>query len=123
MVDALELHDETRLRFENHRPQPFKPVEIAIKRNKLGAVLDRKRGQVRVTSQIACGAERLKEDSQNCCMIVARMNHNGMLRAQPIFEQSERVSYLKRLEQQTVPSGKANKRKQRHPCKPDCLCA
>jgi hypothetical protein len=81
VINTFEVeHSEIHLRFQNDSAQAFESVEIAIKGNKLGAMLDRERGQVRVTGQISSSANQLQEAAQNCCMIFTRMDDNCIVR-------------------------------------------
>jgi predicted PilT family ATPase len=82
MINAFEVeHSEIDLRLQNDSAQAFESVEIAIEGNKLGAMLDCERGQVRVTGQVSSSANRLQEAAQNCCMIFTRMNDDCVVRS------------------------------------------
>ena len=81
VINSFEVeHSEMRPTPSEYSAQAFESVEIAIEGNKLGAMLDRERGQVRVTGQISSSANRLQEAAQNCCMIFTRMDDDCIVR-------------------------------------------
>ena len=89
-------------------PQARKSRHVGVGRVKLGLVLDRQGGKVRVRRQIAGGARRRKKIEEDIRMTISGVNENRLRLGEPRPDASASAAYVERIVEYLRVRGDAN---------------